>query len=83
MPADTAAGLKPPITISEYMAFHRVSRARVRKWMDQGRLPYERRGGGEGRAGVVLILTVDRPDRLPPGSLSPEQRAAWGKRRAG
>lgn len=78
MPAETAS---PPFTVTEYAGLHGVSRAVVRKWMEQGRIPHERRGGGLGRAGTVLILTADRPDRLAPGSLSPEQRSAWNKGR--
>lgn len=66
--------LKPPFTILEFAGLHGVSRSVVRKWMNQGRLPHERRGGGTGRAGMVLILTAERPDRLAPGGLSPEQR---------
>lgn len=70
----SAENVTPPLTINEYAALHGVARATVRKWMDQGRVPHERRGGGMGRAGTVLILTADRPERLAPGSLSPEQR---------
>lgn len=82
MPDDTTT-TKPrlPLTIAEYMALHNMSRPVVRRLMAQGRLPFERRGGGVSRAGTVLILTDKRPDRAPPGGLSTEQRAAWNKGR--
>lgn len=70
----SAENVTPPLTVTEYMALHNVSRGVVRKWMEQGRLPYERRGGGQGRAGTILIMSAERPPRLAPGSLSPEQR---------
>lgn len=73
----------PPLTINEYAGLHGVARATVRKWLVQGRVPHERRGGGVGRAAVVLILTTERPDRAAPGSLSPEQRQAWPKPKPG
>ncbi len=82
MPADqTTQTASPPFTVSEYMALHGVARATVRRWMAHGRIPYERKGGGATRAGTVLILTAERPDRLPPGSLSPDQRAGWNEGR--
>lgn len=71
--------LTPPFTVTEYASLHGISRATVRKLCEQGRIPHERRGGGATRAAAVLILTAERPPRLPPGSLSPEQRAAWRK----
>lgn len=69
----------PMFTLTEYAAMHNVSRGTVRKWIKQARVPSMSRGGGATRAGAILILTADRPPRLPPGGLSPEQRAAWGK----
>lgn len=67
-------------TINEFAAMHRVSRSVVRKWIEQGRVKHERRGGGTARAAAVLIFQRDRPPREEPGALSPEQRKAWKKK---
>ncbi len=70
-----------PLTVSEFADLHSVSRSAVRKWLNQARLPFERRGGGNTRAAAVLIWTANRPDMLAPGSLSEGQRTAWPKGR--
>lgn len=77
MPADTAESVQLPLTINEYASLHGVSRTTVRKWIARGQVKHERRGGGAARAAAVLIFQADRPDRLAPGSLTPDQRAAW------
>jgi excisionase family DNA binding protein len=80
MPAAASSStgdVKPPLTINEYAALVGASRTTVRKWIAQGRLAHERRGGGAKRAAAVLILTTKRPARVAPGSLTPDQRKAW------
>jgi excisionase family DNA binding protein len=76
------AAVKPPFTITEYASLHGISRTVVRKWIKQGRIPTERRGGGMARAGIVLILTAARPGRVTPGTLTEAQRSAWKKKRS-
>ena len=78
-------GEKPtlPLTVSEYAAYHRVGKTTVKKWVKQNRIKAERRGGAGVRGAVVLIWQLERPDRAAPGTLTPEQRAAWNKGRRG
>jgi hypothetical protein len=38
-------------------------------------------GGGETRAGAVLIMQASWPAPVPHGGLTAEQRAAWNKGR--
>lgn len=77
--AAALAGPQPPFTINEFADLHGVARSVVRKWIARGQVPSKRIGGKTARAAAVLVLTAERPPRLAPGSLTPEQRGAWKK----
>jgi len=83
MPDNIASTTPPRYTQRQYAALHGKSLSVVKKLVAQGRLPYERVGGGEHRAAAVIILTDKWPDPVPRGSLTSDQRAAWNKGRRG
>lgn len=56
-----------PLTVNQAAELWNCNPSRVKQFVDEGRVKFTRVGGGEHRAGAILIMQLERPERLPPG----------------
>lgn len=60
---------KLPLTVAEAAKLWGIDPSRVKQFVAEERVKYQRKGGGDTRAGAILIMQLERPERLPPGAL--------------
>lgn len=65
-----------PLTVQEAAELWEVDPSRVKQYVKEGRVKFEKKGGGEVRAGAILIMQTEKPERLPPGALKKTKKGA-------
>lgn len=63
-----------PLTVQEAATLWEVNPSRVKQFVKEGRVKYKSIGGGDIRAGALLIMQLERPERLPPGALKKHKK---------
>jgi hypothetical protein len=74
------AKAKLPMSVKEAAEAWGKSISWVKKMVKQGRVEHDRIGGGDERAGAILITQSAPPAIAAFGQLDPVQRAAWPKK---
>lgn len=69
-----------PMTVAEAAQKWHMSESRVKILVDQKRVKHVKKGGGDIRAGTILIMQPDPPPPAAPGTLTEEQRAVKAKK---
>jgi phosphodiesterase/alkaline phosphatase D-like protein len=79
---DTTTPVKLPLTQRQFAALNGKKLSSVKRVVAQGRVQFERVGGGDHRAASVLIWQREWPAPVAHGGLTEDQRAAWNKGRS-
>ena len=58
-----------PLTVQEAAELWEMHPSRVKQLCQQGRVKHTKKGGGEKRAGAILIQQLEKPERITPGTL--------------